>query len=148
GMRIDGWEVEAELHASSRSQVYRVRDLATGQRCVMKTPSVNFEDDESYIDRFLIEPWIGRRIQSPHVVRAIEAPRPPSELYYLEEYVGGETLGAWMRAHPQPEIRAVVGLIEQVGRGLLAFHRRETTHRDLKPDNVMIDRAGVARIID
>jgi serine/threonine protein phosphatase PrpC len=148
GMRVDGYEVEAELHASSRSQVYRVRDPASGQRYAMKTPSVNFEDDESYIDRFLIEPWIGRRIHSPHVARVIEPPRPASCLYYLQEYVQGCTLGEWMSAHPQPEIRAAVALIEQIGRGLQAFHRRETTHRDLKPDNVMIDREGVAKIID
>jgi serine/threonine protein phosphatase PrpC len=148
GMRLDGYEIECELFASSRSQVYRVRDLESGERCVMKTPSVNFEDDESYIDRFLIEPWIGRRIRSPHVVRAIESKRAPSCLYYLQEYVEGCTLGEWMRTHPQPDIREAVALVEQIGRGLMALHRRETTHRDLKPDNVMIDRQGLAKIID
>jgi serine/threonine protein kinase len=53
-----------------------------------------------------------------------------------------------MADHPQPEISEVVRLAEQIGRGLLAFHRRETTHRDLKPDNVMIDHGGRAVIID
>jgi serine/threonine protein phosphatase PrpC len=148
GMRLDGYEIEAELHASSRSQVYRVRDLESGERWVMKTPSVNFEDDEAYIDRFLIEPWIGRRIRSPQIARVIDPPRAPSCLYYLQEHVEGRTLASRMRELPRPEIREIVDWIQQIGQGLIAFHRRETTHRDLKPDNVMIDAEGKIKIID
>lgn len=59
GMVLDGYQVERELFSSQRSQLYLVRDSATGEILVMKTPSVNYEDDIHYIDRFIQEEWIG-----------------------------------------------------------------------------------------
>jgi serine/threonine protein phosphatase PrpC len=148
GMRLDGYLIKRELHASSRSQVYLVLDEASGQQYCMKTPSVNFEDDASYIERFVMESWIGSRINSPHVVKVIESTRDKSYLYYLTEYVDGITLTQWMHEHPQPPVEEVVYLTDQMAGGLRAFHRRETLHQDIKPDNIMIDAHGRVKIID
>lgn len=57
-----------ELFASRRSQLYLVKDTETGVEMVMKTPSINFEEDSSYIDRFIQEEWIRKRIDSDYVV--------------------------------------------------------------------------------
>jgi len=148
GMRLDGYVVEKEIHASSRSQLYLVREESSGRRLVMKTPSVNYEDDVAYIERFIMEPWIGRRIDSPYVVDIVEPERPPTFLYYLMEYVEGPSLVEWMRAHPEPDIADTVELVEQIEAGLQAFHRRETLHQDLKPANVIVGRDGRIRIVD
>jgi serine/threonine protein phosphatase PrpC len=148
GMQIDGLVVEREIHASSRSQLYIVRDAQSGMRCLMKTPSINFSDDAAYIERFIMESWIGSRIGSPYVARIVERDRGRSCLYYLLEYVDGITLAQWMKENPRPEIQQVIYFAEQIARALRAFHRRETLHQDLKPDNIMIDRNGVIRVID
>ena len=148
GMIVDGYRIEEELHASSRSQLYRVRDTQSGESLVMKTPSVNFDDDPAYIERFVMEPWIGRRIESPHVARVVVSERRSSCLYYLQEYVEGRSLAAWISDHSEPVIADVIEIVDQIARGLRAFHRRETLHQDLKPDNVMIDDAGRACIVD
>ncbi len=148
GMKLDGYIVRRELHASNRSQVYLVEDEDSGQHYCMKTPSVNFEDDPAYIERFVMESWIGNRITSPHVVRVFESGRPRSCLYYLTEYVSGISLTQWMKEHPKPPVEEVVYLVDQIARGLRAFHRRETLHQDLKPDNIMIGADGRVKIID
>lgn len=148
GMKLDGYRIVKELHASSRSQVYQVIDEDSGLHYCMKTPSVNFNDDPAYIERFVMESWIGSRINSPSVVRVIDPPRPKRFLYYLTEYVNGMTLGQWMREHPKPPVEEVVYLVEQIARGLRAFHRRETLHQDIKPDNIMIDANGRVKILD
>jgi serine/threonine protein kinase len=148
GMTLDGFRIVRELHASSRSQVYQVEDTATGKYFCMKTPSVNFEDDPAYIERFVMESWIGARIQSPYVVKVVEPQRPKSCLYYLTEYVPGITLTQWMKEHPRPAIEDAVLLIDQIAKGIRAFHRRETLHQDIKPDNIMIDAQGRVKIID
>ncbi|TXS95417.1 bifunctional protein-serine/threonine kinase/phosphatase [Parahaliea maris] len=145
---LDGLRIERELHASNRSQVYLVRDVDSSQQYCMKTPSVNFEDDPAYIERFVMESWIGSRIHSPYVVRVLEPPRPRSCLYYLTEYVAGMSLAQWMREHPRPAVEEVVYLADQVAKGLRAMHRRETLHQDLKPDNILIDRQGQVKLID
>jgi serine/threonine protein phosphatase PrpC len=148
GTSLDGYQVEAVLHESSRSQLYLVRDMETGQRMTMKTPSVNFSDDAAYIERFIMEEWIGRRISNAHIVQVVEKTRAPQCLYYLMEHVEGKTLAQWMTENPSPEIGVVVGMVQQIVDGLRSLHRRETLHQDLKPDNIMIQPDGVVKIID
>ncbi|MEH6589852.1 MAG: protein kinase [Halioglobus sp.] len=148
GMILDGYRIVRELHASTRSQVYQVEDMETGASYCMKTPSLNFEDDPAYIERFIMESWVGKRIQSPYVVRVMESKREKSCLYYLTEYINGRTLTQWMREHRKPAVEEAVFLIDQIAKGLRAFHRRETLHQDIKPDNIMIDGEGRIKIID
>ena len=148
GMVLDGYRIVRELHASTRSQVYQVTELESGKSYCMKTPSVNFEDDPAYIERFIMESWIGSRINSPYVVNVVEPAQPKSCLYYLTEFVSGMTLTDWMREYPRPAVEEVVFLVDQIAKGLRAFHRRETLHQDIKPDNVMIDAEGRVKIID
>ena len=148
GQRVDGLRVEAELHASSRSQLYKVIDEETGAAYAMKTPSVNFVDDPSYLDRFIMEPWIGGRVESPNVVRVVSRSTRPSFLYYLQEFLPGRTLEAWIADNPHPPVTVVIEIVEQIVAGLRAFHRREMLHQDLKPANVIVDDALRARLID
>ncbi|MCP5325129.1 MAG: bifunctional protein-serine/threonine kinase/phosphatase [Oceanospirillaceae bacterium] len=148
GQTLDGYEVLKEIHASARSQLYLVRDNATGEKRVMKTPSPNFVDDPAYIERFILEQWIGKRVESPYVVRVIDSPRTRSCLYTLMEYVPGVTLSQWIKENPRPNIHEVISLVDMVARGLRAFHRKDVLHQDIKPDNIMLDKNGVVKIID
>lgn len=145
---FEGYRIVRELQLSARSHVYLATDLASGQAVVLKTPSVDLRDDPAYLDRFLLEEWIARRIDSPHVVRAGTAERRREHLYVALEYVDGQTLAQWMIDHPAPGLDQVRGIVEQVARGLQAFHRKEMLHQDLRPENLMLDRSGTVRIID
>lgn len=148
GAMLDGLRIVEELHASKRSQVYRVRNEVNNASYVMKTPSPNFEDDPAYIERFIMEEWIGSRIDSPHVVKIIPPPKPRKFLYYLVENIEGKPLSQWIAEFDTREINTAIKLIRQIGKGLSAIHRRETLHQDLKPDNIMIDKNGRAIIVD
>jgi len=148
GMILDGYKILRELHASNRTQVYLALDVDNGQQVVIKTPSVNFEDDAEYIDGFLHEEWAGRRINSPHVLKMLEPKQKRRFLYYVCEYIEGQTLRQWINDHPTSSLDEVRGLIAQAAAGLRAFHRLEMLHQDLKPENLMIDQDGVVKIID
>jgi len=148
GMKLDGFQINQELFASSRSQVYLVTDLETGKQLVMKTPSINFQDDVHYIDRFIQEEWIGKRIQSPYVVNIIAQNRQRTCLYYLMEHVAGIPLDKWMRLNPLPTPKKAIGIVKQIGKALRAFHKTETIHQDLKPANIMIDQDLQVKVID
>lgn len=148
GMILDGYKVVREVFASSRSQLYLVQDVETGFECVMKTPSMNFEDDMTYIDRFVQEEWVGLRIQSPHVVRLIKQERKRTALYYLMELVEGVQLDVWIAQHMPPSPKQAFRIIRDVAQGLQAFHAYETVHQDLKPGNVMVRADGSAVIVD
>lgn len=148
GMIIDGYRVLRELYASPRSQLYAVEDCETREQHVMKTPAAKFDDDASYIERFLMEPWIGSRIRNPHVIQSVVSSRQPKFLYHVQEFVDGETLATWMAKHAERDVREVVRIVEQIARGLQGLHRHEMVHRDLKPDNVMLTSDGRIKIID
>ncbi|MEW4982218.1 MAG: bifunctional protein-serine/threonine kinase/phosphatase [Cycloclasticus sp.] len=148
GMLMDGYRIERELHASNRTQVYLATDEETGQQVVIKTPSVNYVDDPTFLDMFVQEEWVGRRIDSNHVLKIIEQTRTRRFLYYVTEYIEGQTLRHWMSDNPQPSLHDVRGIVRQIARGLRAFHRKEMIHQDLKPENIIIDTQGTVKIID
>jgi eukaryotic-like serine/threonine-protein kinase len=147
GQTFDGFRIVRELHASNRTQVYLALD-EVGQEVVLKTPSVNFEDDPAYIEQFAKEEWIGRLVASPHVLKVLPRDQPRRHLYTVTEFCDGQTLRAWMTDHPKPDLETVRAIVEQIAKGLRAFHRKDIIHRDLKPENVLIDKAGVIKIID
>ena len=146
--RFEGYRILRELHASSRSHVYLAEDEQNGERVVLKTPSLDLRHDRQYLERLLLEEWIARRVHSVHVVRAPETRRPRQYLYSVTEYVEGQTLAQWMTDHPQPSLEQVRDLLEQIARGLRAFHRLEMLHRDLRPENILIDCGGTLKLID
>ncbi len=145
---IDGFRILRTLHSSSRSHIHLATDLETGEEVVLKMPSVDLQGDPAYLERFMMEEWIARRIHHPNVLKASRADRPRSALYMAMEYVDGQTLTQWMIDHPRPDLETVRAIVEQIARGLQAFHRLEMVHQDLRPHNILIDRSGTVRIID
>ncbi|RTR37966.1 bifunctional protein-serine/threonine kinase/phosphatase [Shewanella canadensis] len=148
GVKLDGYKVIKELFASSRSQLYLVEDTDTGFQMVMKTPSITFQEDTGYIDRFIQEEWIGKRISSEYVVRIIEQERPRTCLYYLMEYVHGVSMDKWMKQNHFPKPKLAISIIEKIAKGLAEFHKMETIHQDLKPANILIDKDNNIKIVD
>ena len=147
-MTFDGYRIVREVRASSRSHIYLAEDIETGTVAILKTPSIDLRENPAYLERFLMEEWIARRIDSAHVLKPCLPVRKRNYLYVVTEYVDGQTLAQWMTDHPKPEVETVRGLVDQIARGLRAFHRLEMLHQDLTPDNIMIDRTGTVKIID
>jgi serine/threonine protein phosphatase PrpC len=147
-MVLDGYTIVRPLHESSRSHVYLAADPTLGRTVALKIPSINLRDDPAYLQRFMMEEWIARRLDSPHLVKAHRQDRKRTHLYTVMEFVNGQTLSQWMIDHPKPDLETVRRILEQIAAGLLALHRREMVHQDLRPENVMIDAEGTAKIID
>lgn len=147
-MIIDGYKIIREIHSSNRTQVYLALDTENNEKVVLKTPSVNFEDDPEYIDSFLHEEWAGRRINRANVLKVLFPDRRRRFLYYVTEYIEGKTLSQWMDDNPKPELSEVRKIVEQIAMGIRAFHRLEMIHQDIKPGNIMIDIHGTVKVID
>ena len=147
-MTFDGFEIAREVHGSSRSHVYLAVDTETRKQVILKVPSMDLRDDEAYLERFLMEEWVARRIDNAHVLKPCEQTRKRNYLYIVTEFIEGQTLTQWMRDHPNPDIETVRDIIEQVAMGIQALHRQEMLHQDLRPNNIMIDKSGTVKIID
>lgn len=147
-MVFEGFTIVRELQVGPRSHVHLAVDNASPQQVVLKTPSTDLRDDAEALDRFVLEEWVARRIDSPHVLKAWAGDRPRSHLFVAMEYIDGQTLAQWMVDHPQPSLDSVRTLVSQLAQGLQALHGREMLHQDLRPENVMIDRHGTVKLID
>ena len=145
---FDGYRIVRELHASHRSHIYLAVDTDSDALVGIKIPSIDLRDDPAYLKRFMLEEWVARRIDSPHVLKPCQPSRKRNFLYVTMEFIEGQTLRQWMIDHPRPDLETVRNIVEQIAKGLRAFHRKEMLHQDLRPDNIMIDKTGTAKIID
>jgi serine/threonine protein kinase len=145
---LDGYRIVRELHASHRSHLYLALDGDGGAPVVLKTPSIDRQGDPDHLERLMMEEWVARRVDSPHVLKARSPTRERRHLYVVFEHVEGQTLRQWMVDHPRPALDEVRAIVEQIARGLQAFHRLDMLHQDLRPENVMIDRSGTVKLVD
>src|SRR5690606_11300049 len=123
-------------------------DNISGERVALKVPSIDLRQNQDYLERLMLEEWVARRINNPHVLKAAAQSHPRRYLYTVSQYLDGQTLQQWMLDHPMPELQTVRSIVEQIAKGLRAFHRLDMLHQDLRPQNVMIDHAGTVTIID
>ena len=147
-MVFDGYKIMRAVHDSSRSHVYLAMDIESDTPVIIKTPSIDLQEDPAYLERFLMEEWVARRINNAHVLKPCQQTRKRNYLYIAMEFIEGQTLSQWMIDNPNPELETVRGIVEQIGKGLHAFHRQEMLHQDLRPANIMIDANGLVKIID
>lgn len=147
-MLLDGYEIVRELHHSHRSHVYLALDSESGRQVTLKVPSVDQRDDAAYLERFLMEEWIARRVDNVHVLKACEQTRKRNYFYSVTEFIEGRTLAQWMTDNPKPDLETVRNIVGQIAMGLYALHRQEMLHQDLRPNNIMIDKAGTVKLID
>ena len=147
-VQFDGFEVIRQIYISSRSHVYLAKELATGLDVALKVPSTELAKDPLYLERFMLEDWIAKRVNHVNVIRGIKNDGHKRYLYIATEYIQGQNLDQWMRDNPKPSLNQVRHIVRQIADGLQAFHRQEMIHQDIRPQNIMIDNNNTVKIID
>ena len=147
-MDFEGFSILREIYISSRSHVFLAKHNDSDEHVVIKTPSSEMRDNQEYLQRFIMEDWIARRVNHANILRALTPRKAPNYLYILTEFVEGQTLAQWMADNKTPALERVRDITAQIAAGLQAFHRQEMVHQDLRPANVMIDVQGTVKIID
>ena len=145
GTRLGRFVVRAQLGQGGMGIVFAGEDIELGRPVAIKVVRSDI-DQPAYRDRLLREAQAMARLEHPHVVRVYEVGTDRGRLFVAMEYVDGETLTKWLV--PARPWRDIVAMFVQVGDGLAAVHRSGLVHRDFKPDNVLVDRGGQARVAD
>jgi serine/threonine protein phosphatase PrpC len=114
---LDGYQIVREIHGSSRSHIYLAVDSADDALVAVKIPSLDLRSDPAYLQRFMMEQWVARRLNSIHVLKPRIQSRQQNYLYVVTEFVDGQTLIQWMTDNPKPDLERVRGIVEQIARG-------------------------------
>ncbi|UCV27610.1 bifunctional protein-serine/threonine kinase/phosphatase [Ferribacterium limneticum] len=147
GHELDGLIVEAVLHDSRETLLYRVRNPRNGQLLVLKTLQPAMEGDQGATAALLMEEWRAKRVVSPFFPQVVPAEQR-SCLYYLMTWHAGATLQARLDAGQHFPAGEVVRLGIALLRAIGALHRLDIVHRDIKTDNVHLGQDGVLRLLD
>ncbi|MBL7083500.1 MAG: protein kinase [Candidatus Aminicenantes bacterium] len=142
------FEVIEELGKGGMGVVYRVVDNKVEEEVALKLLNSDVASDEETIERFRNELKFARKISHKNVCRMYDLNEDEGTQYITMEYVSGEDLKSTIIRVGQLSVGKAVSITKQVCEGLIEAHRLGVIHRDLKPQNIMIDKEGNVRIMD
>jgi serine/threonine protein kinase len=149
GTRLSGrYRIEDEVGSGGMSTVYRAFDETLEREVAVKLMHSDISSDPAALERFRREARTVAQLSHPHVVMVIDAGEDDGHPYIVFEHVRGETLKDRIRREgPLPIAEAIAYAIE-IGRALQTAHEQGLVHRDVKPQNVLIDEEGRAKVTD
>ena len=149
GTRLSGrYELDSKLGSGGMSTVYLARDATLERWVAVKILHREISDQPDQIERFRREARTVAQLSHPNVVAVIDAGEDGGHPYIVFEYVEGETLKQRIERLGQLPLDEASAYAIEVGRGLAAAHARRMVHRDVKPQNVLIDAEGRAKVTD
>ena len=144
----DRYEVLGSLGQGGMGEVYRVRDREIGEEVALKLLRPEITLDSEVVDRFRNELRVARRITHPNVCRVYHLGEHRGTYYITMELVPGEDLKTRISERGALELKEFLSVARQVCEGLAEAHRSNVIHRDLKPQNIMVDEEGRAWVLD
>lgn len=142
------YEIIEEIGRGGMGRVYRAYDRQLKEDVALKLLKPEISFNEKAVERFRNELKFARRIAHPRVCRMYDLGESGLAHYLTMEYVEGEDLKAFIRRSDHLTTAKALDIGRQIAEGLEEAHRLGVVHRDLKPQNVMIDREGKAKIMD
>jgi serine/threonine-protein kinase len=152
GMQLSGrYRLDAQIGSGGMSTVYKAFDLTLERPVAIKLMHREIASDSDQLERFRREARAVARLSHPHIVGVIDAGEehePPARPYIVFEYVEGETLKERIRRMGRLPIDEAIAYTIEIARALGCAHAHQIVHRDIKPQNVLIDAEGSAKVTD
>ncbi len=142
------YEIIEELGRGGMGRLYRVLDTKINQEVALKILRPEISRDQQTIDRFSNELRLARQVAHKNVCRMYHLGEAEGTHFIIMEYIPGQDLQSMIKMTKQLSMETAVSIAKQICEGLAEAHRLGVIHRDLKPGNIMIDREGIARILD
>jgi serine/threonine protein kinase len=142
------FEIIEEIGQGGMGTVYKAYDGKIREVVALKLLKPEIASDLEVIERFRNEIKLARQVSHRHVCRMYDLGEEGLTIYISMEYVPGEDLKSFIRRSGHLNEAKAAGLAKQIAEGLAEAHRLGVVHRDLKPQNIMIDKDGNAKIMD
>ncbi len=132
----------------SMATVWIARDLETNRLLAVKVLNPDIANQEEFLKRFEREATLLMDLNDPHIVRTLDFGESGDLRYIVMEYVDGSTLKELQVAQNQVALKRALELIHQAAEGLEAANRRQIVHRDIKPQNILVNTQNVVKLTD
>ena len=138
GDLFEGYRIDKILHQNHRSSLYWARDEATQNQLVIKTLSVDVQDDLKAVEQFQLEEWVSKRLKHENLLQCY--PHKGSKQFYFKvmNTCRGESKSLAASSKTAITLQQLLPIIEQVAKALNAMHRLEMLHQDVRPENIML----------
>jgi eukaryotic-like serine/threonine-protein kinase len=149
GELIDGrYEIEDLVGTGGMSSVYCARDTVLERRVALKILHEHFSSDPEYVERFRREARAIAQLNHPNIVTVIDRGDFRGRQFIVFELVPGDNLKDVVRRYGPLPVPEALALTHQIARGLAFAHEHGVVHRDVKPQNVLLDESGSAKVTD
>jgi len=142
------YQIIEELGTGGMGKVYKVLDTEIKEKAALKLLNPEIASDEKTIERFRNELKFARKVAHRNVCKMYDLNKEEGTYYITMEYVSGEDLKSTIVRVGQLSSGKAILIAKQVCEGLAEAHHLGVVHRDLKPQNIMLDKEGNARIMD
>jgi tRNA A-37 threonylcarbamoyl transferase component Bud32 len=142
------YRLEAKLGSGGMSTVYLARDETLDRAVAVKVMHREMSEQPDQLERFRQEARAVAKLSHPNVVSVIDAGEDGGYPYIVFEYVEGETLKQRIARLGALDVQEAIAYAIEVARGLTVAHARKMVHRDIKPQNILIDAEGRAKLTD
>jgi eukaryotic-like serine/threonine-protein kinase len=142
------YRLEAKLGSGGMSTVYLARDQTLDRQVAVKVMHREMSEQPEQLERFRQEARAVAKLSHPNVVSVIDAGEDGGHPYIVFEYVEGETLKQRIGRDGALDPQEAIAYAIEIARGLSVAHARKMVHRDIKPQNILIDAEGRAKLTD
>jgi serine/threonine protein kinase/tetratricopeptide (TPR) repeat protein len=142
------YQIIEELGRGGMGRVYKVLDKETNEKIALKLIKPEIAADKKTVERFRNELTAARKIAQKNVCRMYDLGKEKGSYYITMEYISGQDLKSLIRQTGQLTVGKAISIAKQICEGLAEAHSLGVVHRDLKPNNIMIDQGGNAKIMD
>lgn len=148
GQIIGGCRIETLLGKGGMGYVFLAHHLNLDIPIALKLMNINMSSSPELIERFILEARAAAKLDSGNIVRVMQVGQEHGFYYIQMEYVEGESLASYLKRNIPLDIPLALHFLKQIATGLRDAHIENIIHRDIKPDNVLINRKGVLKIAD
>ena len=147
GDQLDHYQIESLVARSGMASIFKAKDLWTGRTVAVKVPHPEMEADPLLFDRFKREQEIGEKLDHPGVMKVFKDP-DKSRVYMVMEWVDGQLLRNLLASSGKFSAERAARITARVCEALDYIHSHGVVHRDMKPENIMVDAGDGIKLID
>jgi TolB-like protein len=148
GRRVGVYEILEQVGSGGMGIVYRAKDRSLDREVALKVLQPYLSQDPEYERRFVREARTAAKLDHPNIVQVYTAGRYESVLFIAMQFVKGKTLHQFLKSEGKTDWRKALQIARQAAEALGAAHGVGLVHRDIKPNNIMIDESGRVKIMD